>query len=236
MKAFIFSVLALFEGGAPSSVALELSDGRWKTMTTRQLAAKLLPRQLARSVVAHEASRPITEDAPPTQVVFYSRPYATPDGFCERRRYHVSIASDSPMVHGTDVRLGSCPTSPRAEFAHLQPQTNVAEAKAALRWLSQASAAARAPRPLDFDLDCVAETEPNLCADGARAALARLPVENTFIVGGSFNCRPGKTDFTARQTELPPGSNGSVVWDIQLVRSEGARPRLSMKWMIPPPF
>lgn len=233
---FVLSALALLPAVAQQGPEQELANGRWKTMSTAQLAAKLLPPELAKTATAHKASPPITMDGPPTQVVFYSRAYETPDGFCERKRYHVSVGGGSPIAQGTNIRFGACPPSPRTELANINPPTNVAEAKAALRWLLEAVASARGSQPLSFDVNCVAEVEPDLCAEGGRAALAKLPVGNTFIIGGWFNCQPSAMHFSIRQEELPPGAISGLVWTIALVQENGARPRLDMRWIVPPPF
>jgi hypothetical protein len=108
--------------------------------------------------------------------------------------------------------------------------------KAALRWLATASTLARGNKPLPFEIDCMAEVEPERCAGGGRAGLAGLPAENTFIVDGAFNCQPGETRFAVRQAQLRPGIAVTPVWDVRLVQGGKQRPRLQMTWAVPPPF
>ena len=77
--------------------------------------------------------------------------------------------------------------------------------------------------PLPFDVDCVAEANPGLCAD-ARAALAGLSVQNVQTVDGSFTCKPGEARFALR---TDPAKSGPL-WRLQLDRGE-VRPHLTMR-------
>ena len=220
----------------PPDPVATLAQGRWKAMNTPELAAMLLPPNLAARMVTHRVIAPVTADGPPIAVVFYRRPNQAPDGFCDRKLYYAPVSeSDRTVRETSETRFGACPTSPGGEFAHLQPDTRGAEAKGALRWLAEASVAARGGEPLAFDVDCVARARPNLCKRGARAALAALPAENTFIIGGLFNCKPWDMHFTVRQDELAPGIVSGPVWDARLVRLKGKRPRLKLRWIYPPP-
>lgn len=231
----VLSALGLVQAEAAAPHAEALANGRWKTMSTNQLAAKLLPPELARTVVAHKAEPLLGEGSPLFSVTFYGKPRPTLDGFCERPLYKVYANPESQGGQGSQVRLGGCPQTRDAEFAGLDP-ARPAEMKAALRWLANASRLARGSQPLPFEIECVAEVEPERCAKGGRAALAELPAENTFIVSGTFNCQPGETRFAVRQAPLPPGIVLTPVWDIRLVHAGKQRPRLQMKWAVPPPF
>ena len=59
---------------------------------------------------------------------------------------------------------------------------------------------------LSFDVDCVSDAQPNLCADGARPALARLAVDNASIVDGAFTCRASETRFALVQDAAAPAA------------------------------
>ena len=233
---FVLSAMALLQAqAAPAGDAL--ANGRWQTMTTRQLAARLLPPKLANTVVAHKAQPLMGADGPLFAATFFGRPRASLDGFCERRWYPAHVNSESPLAQGIAVRLGACPAAGDAEFAHLNPETQAAEAKAALRWLADASEQAKGSGPLPFQVECVAQAEPERCAGGGRTALAKLPAVNVFLADGAFTCQPGEIRLAVRQVPLPPGIVASAIWSVRLVRAaKHQRPRVQMTWAMPAPF
>jgi hypothetical protein len=200
------------------------TEQRLTGLSTRELAAKLLPRRTARRIVTHEFLSN-------SRVLLSTNPSQTPDGFCERDQFLVPVGSPSKMQLSADVYRGECPAEGIAGFVHVtpNPQLHVAQAKLAILWLEGAIAAARAGQPLPFDIYCVAEAQPSLCAD-ARAALAGLSVQNVQTVGGAFTCKPGEATFALRPEAA--GTQGRV-WDVQVSRGT-ARPRLTMRWTTAP--
>ncbi len=239
MLAFTLGGLALAQAAAvpatPPTAAAALVGGRWRTMTTEQLAAIALPPGFTAPVLAHRVTPAATADAAPSAITFYGRRRQAPDGFCVRRAYYAPVtAADRTLIGSSEFRFGDCPASLDADFAHVQPGTGPAEAEGAIRWLAEASAAARGDQPLEFDVRCVAKARPKVCARGARAALARLTAENTLLVAGLFNCKPWDVRLQVRQEEMPAGSAPSPLWDVRLVRPKGARPRLTLRWIAAP--
>ena len=136
------------------------------------------------------------------------------------------------MTWTADIRRGACPAEGAAGIAHVNPnpQLHVAQAKMAIRWLESAIAAAGGDQPLSFDVDCVSDAQPNLCAT-RRPALARLAVDNASIVDGAFTCRASETRFTLRQDAAAPAADPAPEWHLQLARG-AARPRLTMRWTL----
>ena len=224
---FVLGALALLQAASPPAVADQLSNGRWKNMSTWELAGLLLPRRIARRVSEHEISPPATSDGPPSQVTFHTAAYAMPDGFCERDSYRVSIAPDLPMTQSAEIRLGRCPRSAGEQLAKIDPQLHPAQAQAAIRWLAEAIADARSRKPLPFDIDCVAERQPSVCARGGRTALSRFAPGSVFAIGGVFNCKGADASFSLRQQPA------RGVWNLR-VESGTARPRLTMTWTAAP--
>ena len=215
----MFVLTALTILATASSAAVPSTSDRWRALSTYELAAKLLPRRVARRVVAHE----FTSDS---EVMFTTRTAPMPDGFCERDQFHVPVAAPSRMKQSADIYRGDCPAEGIAGFVHVTPnaQLHVAQAKLAIRWLEGAIAAARATQPLSFDVECVADAQPSLCSDG-RAALAGLSVQNLAMVGGAFTCKPGEARFALRPEA---GATSGPVWDVEVSRGT-ARPRLTMR-------
>lgn len=224
---FVLGALALLQAVSPPAVADQLSNGRWKNMSTWELAGLLLPRRIARRVSEHEISPPATSDGPPTEVTFHTAPYAMPDGFCERDSYRVSISPDLPMAQTAEIRLGTCPRSAGEQLAKIDPQLHPAQAQAAVRWLGEAIADARSRKPLPFDIDCVAEGQPGLCAGGGRTALSRLAPVSVFAIAGAFNCKTADASFSLRQQP------GRGVWNLR-VEGGPVRPHLTMTWTAAP--
>lgn len=227
---FVLTAMAFLQTASPAAAGAEASNEPLSAMSTQELAAKLLPPRVARRVAEHKFSAPGASNRVPAQVTFYTRPYPMPDGFCERDIYQVSTAAHSRVVQSADIRRGECPPAGAAGFAHVTPNPNlhVAQAKAAVRWLESAIAAARSDQALSFDVDCVAEPQPSLCAGGARAALAKLAVESAVTVEGAFTCRTSVTSFALRQESLGPGMDPGPVWHVRLARGT-ARPRVTLR-------
>jgi hypothetical protein len=195
------------------------AENRLTAMSTRELAAKYLPRRTARRIVTHEF-------LPNSRVLLSTNPTPTPDGFCERDQFLVPAGSPSKMTLSADIYRGDCPADGIAGFVHVNPnaQLHVAQAKLAVLWLEGAIAAARARMPLPFDVECVADTQPSLCSD-ARSALAMLSVQNVLRVDGAFTCKPGEARFALRPQA---GAADGRIWQVDVLRGE-ARPRLTMR-------
>jgi hypothetical protein len=215
---FVLGALALLQAASPPAVADQSSSEAWGAMSTPELAAELLPPPVAASVVRHEVT--------PQGVTFFTRARSMPDGFCERDLYSVSAGPTRTMTESADIRLGRCERSGATDFIHVtaNPQLHVAQAKAAIRWLSNAIAAARAKGRLAFDVSCVSEGRPGLCANGGRKAVARLAIADLSSVDGAFTCQTSETEFAPRQA--------SPAWDVRLARGAG-RPRLTLTMMPP---
>ncbi|HEX5237750.1 MAG TPA: hypothetical protein VFW39_04715 [Sphingomicrobium sp.] len=224
---FVLGALALLQAASPPAVADQLSNGRWKNMSTWELAGLLLPRRIARRVSEHEITPPATSDGPPTEVTFHTAPYAMPDGFCERDSYRVSIGPDLPMAQTAEIRFGHCPRSAGEQLAKVDPQLHPAQAQAAVRWLGEAITDARSRKPLPFDIDCVAEGQPGLCAGGGRTALSRLAPGSLFAIAGVFSCKTADARFSLRQQP------GRGVWNLR-VEGGPVRPHLTMTWTAAP--
>lgn len=231
MKTIAFGALALVStiaAAAPgfSDTVTGLSGGRWKTMTTQQLAAKLLPPELAAQVVSHEASEPPAPEGAPRSVTFHAKPGASANGVCARKSYYVSVYARAIVpIEIDDVRLGPCPMPADAPFAHVQAPTTVAQAGAALRWLDQARRS-----PLEADLSCKSEGRPEACRD-AGAVLTKLPVENASVVGAS-NGVDGELNFAFRDAAATAESGST--WQVKVAPAGGARRHIDITLLSPP--
>jgi hypothetical protein len=130
---FVLSAMALLQAHAAAPSGDALANGRWQTMSTQQLAARMLPPKLAKMVVTHTAQTLMGTGSPLFAITFFGRPRASLDGFCERSWYLAHANPEPALAQGIAVRLGACPATGDAQFANLNPDTKAAEAKAALR-------------------------------------------------------------------------------------------------------
>lgn len=231
---FMLTALAFLQAASPPAVSQQQSDEALTAMSTPELAARLLPPPLASRVVRHEISPPDTKGSASARVRFYTRHRSMPDGFCERDLYDVSTTPNSPVIESADIRLGRCPRSGALSFTRVNANANlhVAQGKAALRWLGDAIESARTREPLSFDVTCVAEVQPSLCARGGRKALASVAVADVASVDGAFTCRTSETSFALRPHAIQAGKI-SGAWDVRLARGT-KRPRLTLTWTEPP--
>ena len=204
----------------------------WRSETTAQLAAKLLPPEVAREAVSHRVAPPIFAGQPPFSVVFYTAAKPLSDGFCQRRTYYVASPAETPNVlRGDQIRIGGCPAGPDPLLASVQPGTSTEKAKQSLTWLQWAQGVARGRRPLPFELECTSPLKPDPCAEGARATLARLPLQGTFIVGKMPVYQGGAWQFAITPTRPP-----STYWDVQVKTDASQKTHVRMTWDVPPPF
>ena len=191
------------------------AENRLTAMSTRELAAKYLPRRTARRIVTHEF-------LPNSRVLLSTNPTPTPDGFCERDQFLVPAGSPSKMTLSADIYRGDCPADGIAGFVHVNPnaQLHVAQAKLAVLWLEGAIAAARARMPLPFDVDCVAEAQ--------RSSAARGNGETTPLTVGFSNSSalPPPGDFISRSAISVISSSVATGWVMRL-----SSPAQSSCWM-----
>ena len=230
---FMLAALAFLQAASAPAVSQDASNVGLSAMSTPELAARLLPPPLERRVVRHEFSPAETNGGAPAQVRFYTRPRSTPDGFCERDLYEVSTTPNSPIIESADIRLGRCPRAGAPSFTRVNANANlhVAQGKAALRWLGNAIDSAGTREPLAFDVSCMADEEPSLCADGGRKALASVEIADVASVDGSFTCRTSETSFALRHHAMRAGKT-SGAWGVRLARGT-TRPRLTLTWIEP---
>lgn len=230
---FMLAALASLQAASAPAVSQEPSSEGASAMSTPELAARLLPPPLASRVVRHEISPPETNGVATTQVRFYTRHRSMPDGFCERDLYEVSTAPNSPVIESADIRLGRCPRAGTPSFTRVNANANlhVAQGKAALRWLGDAIDSARTGEPLAFDISCMADAQPSLCADGGRKALASVAIADVARVDGAFTCRTSETSFALRHHAMRAGK-ATGAWDVRLARGT-TRPRLTLTWIQP---
>lgn len=209
--------------------------GRWAG-STQELAAYLLPPEMAADAVSHRVHNSMVQGGIPYLVQFAGRTKSSGLGFCERYGYSVFLnnmdkgsADREAPRQNTELRLGNCPTDRDAIFANLNA-SDPSESKMALRWTAWAQRAARSKAPLPFRLSCKTETGPDRCANGGRTALAALPLEKTMVVMPVR--RAPAHHWSLSVTESQPSQ---LYWDVTINATPG-KAAVDLVWKIPAPF
>ncbi len=209
--------------------------GRWAG-STQELAAYLLPPEMAADAVGHRVQTFMVPGDIPYLVQFAGHARPSGQGFCERYGYNVYLnnmdkgfADREAPRQNVELRLGSCPIDRDAIFANLN-SSDPSEAKMALRWAAWAQRAARSKAPLPFRLSCKTETGPDRCADGGRAALAALPLEKTMVVMPER--RAPAHHWSLSVTETQPSQ---LYWDVK-IDATPEKAAVDLIWKIPAPF
>ena len=216
--------------------------GRWAA-STPQLAAELLPPELAADAVSHYISRDlhllskaIGEGSPPFAVRFDGRARRSNDGFCARKTYYVSdfretvdggVVATNRYV-GDKVRIGGC----EGKFAYLNPGASLEDGKRVLRWLEWAVRTAKSRKPLPFKVSCSDEMpyDDDRCASGARGALAALPLDKVTIMTNKFDARGHRWTVSVADARV-----GDTYWEVKVDGTPNAS-SIDLTWRIPPVF
>lgn len=209
--------------------------GRWAG-STKELAAYLLPPEMAADVVSHTVDHPIFEGGLPYLVRFAGRSRPSGRGLCERYGYNVFIGGEDkghadrrPPMRSTKIRLGDCPIATDAIFADINPDDG-AGARLAFGWIDWARREASSSRPLPFKIACRSETDEDRCADGGRKALAELPIDKTYGARRKAAAPAHHWEFWVTETEP-----GQKLWDVKIDATPG-KASIDLVWLIPPPF
>jgi len=142
-----------------------------------------------------------------TQISFYYPPISLPGDLCRRTGYETSVSFD-PVREGrerlrevVELAVGpGCRSSDRP-FATVARGISEDDAADSLRSARSAQAAAASDGPLPFELSCEDELNQG-CADGGRATLAALPIDQARIINrdGVLIARPWEIYWSVRAT------------------------------------
>lgn len=205
-----------------------------QTRPTRQLAARLLPGELAAGVVAHRVRA--GPGGAPDAVELLRAPERVGRGVCRRYGYYVS-GSDLIAGRGTgmptrfaEIALAAvCPSTAEASYARVQPAAVEPGAIAALEIVADLRARARRTGKTPVKLDCRSELSANPCKAKDAALLRDLPLERAFLI------EPLAPDPGWRFALMPTGP-GQPYFDTSLIQAPGKRMRLALTWKAPVSF
>jgi hypothetical protein len=202
-------------------------------MNAQQWAARLLPPELAATIVHHELGQPLVQGGDPSNVRLYAQPTMAGDRLCRRQVYFVSFNSagqaggDSETIARTQVALApGCRMPPQGQFADVQPQSKLESGTAALIWLADARRHAAS-----IDVSCTSKYQPDPCRAGARKVLAKLPVHSTYLINAIETDERRGWDVAVAASEP-----GQLFWDVYIDLADAHRPQVHLTWGPPAPF
>lgn len=227
--------LSLANGsGALTMAELERGDAA-------QIAARLLPPEMAEKVVNREILDPYLAKGPPAGVRFLSRAEAVGAHLCARRIYHVALhlaadgdgapiadsleAASAPVEQVQIAYAERCDATLR--YAAVQAAT-LADAAALLQSLAALQATAKAGQVPSAGISCRSDISQTACAPSPVSVLARLPLDAASIVEGR-----GGSSWRVVITDLPPGS---PVWEVALDGPADALQTVALHRSVPAPF
>jgi len=231
---------AAFMGLANGSGALTMAE--LERSDAAQIAARLLPPEMAQKVVSREILDPYLAKGPPAGVRFLSRAEAVGAHLCARRVYHVALhlaadsdgapladsleAASAPVEQVQIAYAAHCET-PDLRYAAVQSAT-LADAAALLTSLAALQAMAKAGQAPAARIGCRSDISETACAPDPASVLARLPLDAVSIVEGR-----GASSWRVAITDLPPGS---PVWEIALDGPAEAPQAVALHRSAPAPF
>ena len=235
-------MLATILVGAPIAIA---SDRQWPTWDAIEHGP---PSESAKCYLTPEAGATITgrqierDQMLPdgVRLRFSTKPQSAGRGLCRREQYQLSAMltrdgriraiGDDEAKSRPQLKLGVvCPEIEDSLFATVHPGSSVDEAASILGWLNDVRATALRGANPSAEISCESEPKPDRCLEGARGALARLPLEKTFAIGRARG-RPESWELFV--TETKPGD---AVWTVIIDRSL-KEPLIEMRWHYPAPF
>lgn len=219
----------------PGWAPIPLSAAR--SMPTAELAARVLPPEIAARVVAHETGE--NWGGGSYGVRFYAAPEAVGGTICRRRTFY-AVSSDF-NVRGAEARRAfpgvkialakDCAKVPLAGFASVQPETLEEGAVKALDWLAATQQRARREGKLPVPVRCRSEQAADPCTAGALAVFSRLPLDKTYIIDKAKDA-----GGTARwQFAVMPDGPGQLFYQTTLTGSP-KKPEIELVWDAPAPF
>jgi hypothetical protein len=208
-----------------------------RSMPTAELAARILPPEIAARVVAHETRE--SEGGGSYGVRFYAAPETAGGAICRRRTFY-AVSSDF-NVRGAEVQRAfpgvkialakDCTKIPLAGFASVQPETLEEGAVKALTWLADMQQRARRAGKLPVQVRCRSEQATNPCTAGALAVFAGLPLDKTYII----DKRKDAGDTERWQFSVMPTGPGQLFFTTMLTGSAD-KPEIELTWDAPAPF
>lgn len=159
-------------------------------MPTTELAARVLPPDIASRVVSHEMRD--SWGGGSYGIRFFMPPEQVTKTVCRRRSFYASSSNfnvrrgDEPVRYalpGVQIALSDdCAKVPADGFAFVQPETLEDGAVKTLQWIADMQQRARREGKLPMVVRCKSEQAANPCAAGSLAVFAGLPLDKTYII------------------------------------------------------
>ncbi|MFT4091797.1 MAG: hypothetical protein QM645_13770 [Asticcacaulis sp.] len=211
-----------------------------KSASISQVAARLLPRDVAADVVGIRVGYGSDHRYVPRYIVLYNRAERVTPQACRQSYYRVplrpfeggmasqidseKLLSVGPVRSSVQVGLrqeGACEDLPVERFASLDGKVSEAKAIETLEWV--ASLQSREALPQEVVVTCQNSSGLNaICPNEPFAAFRSLPLENTHIIGADW-------------LVIMPDETGQYYWDVR-IETDGEKRRISLEWGRPAPF
>jgi hypothetical protein len=206
MKPMLLPIVAVSACWLVPASAQEASYSRGEidAMADKELAAAMLPADIASQIVAHRSSFTVSQNEPPSWIDFHAPERSSAQGYCGRMRYRVTLtrlpfaredliagrvrATATPPSVIEDVRLGEGCEEINAIYPHFNPPIAPGLHLPLLVWLGDLKQYAANTPGMDFPVECIdrlADTpsaDPQFCARSPRELIAQLPVERLYVV------------------------------------------------------
>lgn len=247
LKPIAAMIALLFASSATAAEPAPLTRASVGTMTSRELALRLLPGAIARTIDAHEVYPPIFPGGPLGVIRLYARAERATPTVCRRRSHYVAFTpvaglnagtsrQDAPSIAGSVTPgvlialAANCARNLPDNFARVQPASQEQGAIAVLERLAFLQSRARRARQPRVGLLCRDAMATDACNRGATSVLARLPLQKVHIIDRGFE----PTDKQWRLSIMPTGP-GQLYWETVL-DADPASPGVTMTWKAPAPF
>lgn len=231
-------------GTKPASApTVLLTRAEVASFSTAELARRLLPAEVAASVVSHYVLPPYQPGEALRWIRFDLAPAPLAAGICGRVGHLVSFVpsregdpqasrADAPSYPAwtlpvTMIALApDCRTAEGRNFASTYGGLSLEQAIAILRSLEDARAAAAAPGPLPFKLICWGGHDDK-CGSDPRATLAALPIAQAFAIDRS---RRFDRDFVVRIGDPEGVERDDPFWEVSFSQMGRKQAEVILSW------
>lgn len=237
-------ILGLSASQAPAAPAM--TEAELRAASTTQLAAALLPAD-APPMVSHSlVDHAWPPNSWPAAVRFRRAPSQLSEAVCGQGGFYVSMTTqpagvaqliERERIHDQEyLGFGDCAALKEANFAVVQPATELAAALPMMAELVKLKAQAAGTGAVDAKLTCHVESNNHTaCDDGPRAILAQMPLELAYLIERPSGPHAADWRVVVASRPLSPGV-GVMPWVLEIRRPASDETSVDMIWKVPNPF
>ena len=243
LTAWICSGLAMLGGNAYADAPKPLRVQDLKTLSTAELAATMLPPDMAQRMVRHVVDAPILPVFGTPGVRFFDQGRKAGGHLCRKEEIYVSleaklerdparlaqqIVAVSQTMPGDQIAWSRHCESPDQTYAYINYPVQFEEAAQLLSAFARWQTAAGRADLAGTHISCHSEGDTSVCAGAPERVLAYIPLGELFVISRSSGQVPG--------WNLATTYTGGPIWMI-LITGDLAHPQgIDLHWGAPPPF